>query len=254
MYHTNIHERVHRRPSEVEDDDCCCLPVFLSLIDLIPFLCLVLRFPAHLNESPPLVKFGSQNNQTWSQLFANCSYQQNSSGNYSVVCDADVEPVSIFFLTAAFVLALALLLFNIVTMTRKLTQNERIIRTTMHMIYAFILFTTALTYTLTHYWCSSCRVFLFICIIPIPTTLCMPWNWYDGREQFHPHQQRSAESQSFELAHYTSNRLPSRSRIIVSNQQHQPSLSIPRLPLENNADPQSENEYNEWLETQQHQN
>ncbi|CAF1149866.1 unnamed protein product [Adineta steineri] len=262
MYNTNMHGRVYRRPSDEDDENiCCCLANILSLIDLIPFLYLLAQFGMCLNEAFPPENFDSQNNQTqkqpqtWSRVFANCSYQQNSTGNYSIVCHADVESLSIFFLTAAFVLALALLLFNISTTLRKLTRNELIIRTLIHIIYAIILFTTALIYTLTRSSCSNCQTFLYICIIPIPTTICMTYNWYDCDEEVHPHQQRPTENQpSFQLTSYASNSLPYSPGRIVSYQQQQSSLSIPRRPPENNTDPQLENEFNEWLEAQQRQN
>ncbi|CAF4381302.1 unnamed protein product, partial [Adineta steineri] len=130
-----------------------------------------------------------------------------------------------------------------------------IIRTLIHIIYAIILFTTALIYTLTRSSCSNCQTFLYICIIPIPTTICMTYNWYDCDEEVHPHQQRPTENQpSFQLTSYASNSLPYSPGRIVSYQQQQSSLSIPRRPPENNTDPQLENEFNEWLEAQQRQN
>jgi hypothetical protein len=250
MHHANIRQRVSRRQLEVQDNDCIRLAVIFSCIDLLPFVYIVLPIPAHVYESPLYEKFGSRinqtqkQNQTWPQVFANCSYQQNSSGNYSIVCHPAVEPVSIFFLTVAFVFALALLLFNLVTMNRKLTQKELIIRTTIHMIYALIIFTTVFTYTVTRNWCSSCRLFISLCTIPILTTVCMAYNWYGGNETVIRQRRRPSDSQSFQLELYDSRR-------IVSNQ---PSLSPPRRPCGDNTDPQLENEFNDWLETQRHQN
>ncbi|UJR13316.1 hypothetical protein I4U23_000334 [Adineta vaga] len=254
MYHADVQRQVNRRSSEDEDDIWYCLAVIFSFIDLIPFFCLLPLSSPLSNKAPLRLKFPSQYNQTWSQLFDNCSYERNSSGNYTIVCHTAIEPVSVFFLTAAFVLGLALLLFNIFTVTRKLTRNELITRTVIHMIYALTLFTTALTCTLVRYGCSNCQDFLFCSCIPIPTTLCMAYNWYDDGEQIPPHRQTSVENQLFPLRPNTSNPLSIYSGRIVSSQQPQLSLSIPRSLPENNADPQLENEYNEWLEAQQRHN
>ncbi|CAF1189290.1 unnamed protein product [Adineta steineri] len=83
----------------------------------------------------------------------------------------------------------------------------------------------------------------------------MTYNWYDCDEEVHPHQRRPTDSQSsFQLTPYASNSLPYSPGRIVSYQQQQSLLSIPRRPPENNTDPQLENEFNEWLEAQQRQN
>lgn len=252
MHDTDRHARVYRRPSEGEDECCCCcMAVICSLIDLIPLLCFTLVNSKAINEPPPTTtssKFASQHNQTWSQFFSNCSYQLNSDGNYSIVCDPDFEPVSIVALTAVLVLGLALLLFNMITVTRRLTRNELIIRTAMHIIYALILFTTALIRTLTRDECSNCRVFVFLCSIPFATTLCMTYNWYDTDEYIDPNQQRPIENQPFELRPRISTHLSIYSGRIVSNET---SLSMARCPPENSDDPRLENEFNEWLEAQQ---
>ncbi|UJR19169.1 hypothetical protein I4U23_022299 [Adineta vaga] len=246
-----MHRRGNRRSSEDEEDMCRYLTIILSFIDLIPLFGLLLTTSPNLNEAPPRLKFIPENNQTWPQFFANCSYQLNFSGNYSIVCHKAIGPVSSFFLTTASFLAFILLIVNLVTVTRELSRNELIIRTVMHMIYALILFTTGLTYTLTHYECSNCGGYLLCFSIPIPTTFFMACNWYDDDEQIHSHQQISVGNQSLQLRPSTSNHLSVYSGRIVSNQL---SSSIPRHSPENNEDPQLENEFNEWLEAQQRHN
>ncbi|CAF3673396.1 unnamed protein product [Adineta steineri] len=222
MYNTIMLKRIHGRPSGDDEVNICCFLAFiLSFVDLIPFFYLFGQYELRLNESPLSVNFDSQNNQTqkqpqtWSRIFAKCSYQQNSRGNYSIVCHTDVELVSIVFLTAALILALVLILFSISTTLRKLTRKELIIRIVMHMIYAIILFTTALIHTLRRSPCSNCQTFLYICVIPIPTTICLACNLYDCDEEGHLHQRQSTENQSFQLTPYVSNSLPySRGRIV----------------------------------------
>ncbi|CAF0809985.1 unnamed protein product [Adineta ricciae] len=242
MSRTNIHQRTHTRSSELEDIHWCCLPAIISFADFFPFLFLYVRLRPHRNDSSPPVNSTSQNSQTWLELYANCSYKQNSSGNYLPICDIAVEPVSTFFLAVAFLLAITLFIYNSVTMIRMLTRSQLIFRTILHLIYALLLFITAFIYTYTRDWCSNCKLFLSLCIIPILTTTGLTCNWYDDTERSHPHQQRFVQNQSIELA------------LLRTTNSNQSSLTIPRRPPQNNTDPQLENEYNEWLEAQQHRN
>ena len=247
MSRGNTYDQNYTNSSECEDINWCCLPILISLADFFPFLFLSFRLLPNLNDSSPPGNSTSRDNQTWLELYANCSYRRESSGNYSVICDRALEPVSIFFLTVAFLLAIALFIYNSVTMIRILTRNQLILRTTLHLIYALILFTTAFIYTYTRDWCSNCQLFLSLCTIPILTTTGMACNWYDDTEESPPHQQRSIQNQSIELVPHSSTHVPLRPRTINYSQSL---LTIPCRPPPNNTDPRLENEYNEWLEFQ----
>jgi hypothetical protein len=239
-----------REPSGGEPN-CVYLAVVLSFIDLIPFFYIAGRPPPHLNKSPPRAPSDPGNQQaqrlqTWSQLFAKCSYQQNRSENIQIVCFKVFDPLPVFFFAVAFALAITLLIFNFVTITRDLSNIERAFRTVVHAVYAVELFTTALVYFINRHWCFDCKELVFICLIPILTTFFMPCNWHQCNGQHVQLQTIVAENQRVRFLAPSSHHLVPSPLIIIDTER--PSPPPPCRPSEINADPRLENEYNDWLE------
>jgi hypothetical protein len=230
--------------------NCVYLGAVLSFIDLIPFFYICGRPPSHLSKPPPPSPFNAENqqtqrHQTWSQLFAECSYQHNQSDNTrKIVCFKVFDPLPAFFFSLAFAIALTLLIFNLITITRNLTNRERAFRTVVHAVYAVELFATALVYFINRYWCFDCKELVFICLIPILTTLLMPCNWRQCNGQHVQLQTIVGENQR---VRFLPPPLSSSPIIMIYNER--PSSLPPCLPSEINGDPQLENEYNDWLET-----
>jgi hypothetical protein len=232
---------------------CVYLATVISFIDFIPFFYICARPPPHLNRSPPLSSFDTGNQQaqrstTWSQLFAECSYQQNRSEHVQIVCHKVFDLLPVVFFAVAFALSSILLIFNLVTMTRNLTIIERVLRTVVHAVYAVELFTTALIYYLNRYWCYDCKELVFICLIPILTTILMPCNWHQCNGEPIQHRTIITDNQRVRFVASLSPHLAPNPLIRLSAEC--PSPSSPSRLLESNADPQLENEYNDWLEAQ----
>lgn len=244
-----------RTPPGGGTTSCVYLATVLSFIDLIPFFYIFGRPPPHLNKSSPPhhppMSFDTNNqqeqrSQAWSQLFAKCSYHQNQSEKLEIVCFKVFDPLPVFFFTVAFVLAVILLIFNLITMNRNLTNIQRIFRTIIHAIYTLGIFLTTLVYYINRYWCFDCKELLFICLIPILTTMFMPCNWH----QCHDGQQIQLQTirRENERVHFLNpptDRLAPSPMIMICAERPSPP---PCRPTQNNTDPRLENEYNDWLE------
>ena len=246
-----------REPLGGETPSCVYLAAVLSFIDLIPFFYICGRPPSHLNKPPPPVPFDTDNQQvqrpqTWSQLFAKCSYQQNLSENLQIVCSKVFDPLPVFFFTVAFVLAITLLIFNLITTNRNLTNIERAFRTVVHVVYAVELFSTALVYFINRYWCFDCKELVFICLIPILTTFLMPCNWRQCNGQHVRLRTIIVQNQQVRLLAPPSHHLAPSPLIMIYTER--PSSPPPSRPSESNTDPQLENEYNDWLEAHRKNN
>ena len=113
-------------------------------------------------------------------------------------------------------------------------------------MYAVELFTTAFIYYITRYWCFDCKELLFICVIPILTTLLMPCNCHQCNGQDIRLRTILVENERVHFQTSSSRRLEP-SLLIVASTEY-PSPPPPCRPSESNADPQLENEYNDWLE------